>query len=105
MWLVIVELYYEDYWGRPVLFETIEIDDGQPGITYHDGPLPDAIRQMMLAQSERSPILDTLPDLGEDEDLFLLEAGDRQPLPTTLIHVRLRRAWQRFPEVFRKWFA
>ncbi len=99
---MIIERYYEDYWGSPVLCETIALDDGQPGITYHEGPLPDALRQILLASMP-----DSLPDFYEegDDDPCLLEAGDRQSLPPMLIHVRLRYAWQRFTEVFRKLFA
>ena len=99
---MIIERYYEDYWGSPVLCETIALDDGQPGITYHEGPLPDALRQTLLASMSES-----LPDFDEDEDddPCPLEAGDRQTLSVRPIHVRLRYAWQRFTEVFRKLFA
>lgn len=105
---MIIELYYEEYWGSPVLCETIALDDGQPGITYHRGRLPDALRQALLTASDVSGTWDIVPDSFESEewdDLLLLEAGDRQPLPSMPIHVKLRRALQRFTEVFRKLFA
>lgn len=99
---MIIERYYEDYWGSPVLCETIALDDGQPGITYHRGPLPDALRQILLASMP-----DSLPDFYEegDDDPCLLEAGDRQALPARTVDSRLLHGVHHLINFFRKFFA